>query len=124
MPETTACQTVVCPIDDLDDPDSRGLTLCLGDNLHDVFIVRQGRQVFAYYNSCPHAGGPLDWLPEQFLDIDKQFIQCATHGALFQINDGRCVAGPCLGDRLVSVPVTIVDGEIVIVHSELSVNGS
>jgi nitrite reductase/ring-hydroxylating ferredoxin subunit len=27
-------------------------------------------------------------------------IQCATHGALFLIESGECVAGPCAGQSL------------------------
>ena len=118
MPETTASRTVVCHVDDLDDPDSRGLTLCLGGLLYDMFIVREGMHVFGYLNSCPHTGGPLDWVPDQFLNLDKNYIQCATHDGLFRLNDGRCVAGPCAGDRLTPVPVLIDAGVIVVVHDD------
>jgi nitrite reductase/ring-hydroxylating ferredoxin subunit len=33
---------------------------------------------------------------------------------LFRITDGYCVAGPCAGDRLTSVPVTVDAGEVVV----------
>ena len=29
--------------------------------------------------------------PNQFLSIDQQTIQCAFHGALFEIDSGLCV---------------------------------
>lgn len=122
MRMTTAHRTVVCPLDELHDPDSRGVTLCVDERLHDVFIVRNGQQVFAYLNSCPHTGGPLDWVPDQFLSLDRKYIQCATHDALFRFNDGCCVAGPCTGDRLKSVPVAIDAGEIVIEHGNFPVD--
>ena len=115
---TAALRTVVCQLDELHDPDSRGLTLCLNERLYDLFIVRQGQQVFAYLNSCPHTGAPLDWVPDQFLSLDKSYIQCATHNALFRFNDGYCVSGPCAADQLTSVPVVIEAGEVVIVHSD------
>ncbi|HIG36754.1 MAG TPA: Rieske (2Fe-2S) protein [Oceanospirillaceae bacterium] len=60
-----------------------------------LFIVRHQGQVVAYVNSCPHRKVPLEWVADQFLDYDKQFIQCATHGALFTIDSGRCISGPC-----------------------------
>jgi nitrite reductase/ring-hydroxylating ferredoxin subunit len=116
---TRVCQAVICKLDELQDPDSRGLTLSLNEQLYDVFIVRQGQQVFAYLNRCPHTGGPLDWVPDQFLSLDKNYIQCATHDALFRFNDGYCVAGPCAGDRLTAVPVVIDSGEIIIVYGDL-----
>ena len=112
----TSSRTVVCKFDDLADPDCRGLELVVAGRPYDVFVVRQGRQVYAYLNSCPHTGGPLDWVPHQFLDLDKTFIQCATHDALFRINDGLCVAGPCHGERLTALPVILHDGEVAIEH--------
>ena len=115
----TASHTVVCYLDELHDPGSRGLTLRLNEQMLDVFIVRQGKQVFAYLNSCPHTGGPLDWVPDQFLSLDKHNIQCATHDALFRLDDGYCVAGPCAGEMLKAVPVIIDAGKIMIVHGDI-----
>jgi nitrite reductase/ring-hydroxylating ferredoxin subunit len=54
----------------------------------------------------------LEWQPNQFLDYEKQFIQCATHGALFGIDDGICIAGPCPGEQLEALPVEVRDGEV------------
>ena len=96
--------------------------LRVDEQLHDVFIVRVGQQVFSYLNSCPHTGGPLDWMPDQFLSLDKDYIQCATHAALFRVDDGYCVAGPCAGDRLTSVPVIVDAGEVVLLVSDLTVD--
>ncbi|MEN8207282.1 MAG: Rieske 2Fe-2S domain-containing protein [Pseudomonadota bacterium] len=123
MPETTDRRTVICHLDELNDPDSRGLTLCVDKRFYDVFIVRRGQQVFGYLNSCPHTGGPLDWVPDQFLNLDRNYIQCATHDALFRLNDGHCIAGPCAGDRLTPVPVLIDAGEIVVVCDDFPAAG-
>ena len=118
----TPGRTVVCHLDELSDPGSRGLVLRVDGQLYDVFIVRLGQQVFAYLNSCPHTGGPLDWMPDQFLNLDRDYIQCATHAALFRIGDGYCVAGPCAGERLTSVPVIVDAGEVVVLHSDFPVD--
>ena len=116
-------RTVVCQLDKLNDPDSYGLVLSVNGQLRDVFILRLGQQVFAYLNTCPHTGGPLDWMPNQFLSLDKDYIQCATHAALFRITDGYCVAGPCAGDRLTSIPVKVDAGEVVVLHTEFPGDG-
>jgi nitrite reductase/ring-hydroxylating ferredoxin subunit len=42
----------------------------------------------------------MDWVTDQFLDLDREYIECATHAALFCIWDGVCVAEPCAGDCL------------------------
>ncbi|NNG12293.1 MAG: Rieske (2Fe-2S) protein [Halobacteria archaeon] len=114
MEPATAAQFVLCRFDELADPDSRAMTVMFPDGPGEVFVVRQGERVYAYLNQCPHTGGPLDWVPDQFLNLEQDHIQCATHAALFRIRDGFCVAGPCSGDHLTSVPASVENGEIVI----------
>ena len=75
----------------------------------DILIVRSGNRAFGYVNSCPHARSPLDWTPDRFMSRDGRHIQCATHGALFEIETGRCVSGPCVGKHLTPVPVIVTD---------------
>jgi nitrite reductase/ring-hydroxylating ferredoxin subunit len=112
MPATLS-DRVLCRLDDLPDNSSRGFSLD-GDPRRDIFIVRRAARVYAYRNSCPHTGAPLDWLPDQFLNAKRTLIQCATHAAQFRIDDGVCVAGPCSGARLTALPVEVVDGVVVL----------
>ena len=114
MTDMAHTRTVICRLDELKDPGSRGMAVMLDGRLQDIFVVRQGDQVFGYLNSCPHTGGPLDWVPDQFLDLEEKYIQCATHDARFRMHDGECVAGPCKGDSLAGVPVVIDAGDVVI----------
>lgn len=110
MPESLARQRL-CRFDELADPGSRGVTLRMPDGtLEDIFVVRNGAEAFAYRNHCPHTGSPLDWQPDQFLNLDRTLIQCATHFALFRIGDGQCVSGPCAGQALTPVAIVLVDG--------------
>lgn len=109
MSERAARQRL-CRITDLGDPDTRGFALRTPGGLRDIFIVRRGAAVHGYLNHCPHTGSPLDWQPDQFLNLDRTLIQCATHLALFRIEDGQCIAGPCAGQALTPVEVAVVDG--------------
>ncbi|WP_439857902.1 Rieske (2Fe-2S) protein [Pseudomonas syringae] len=79
-------------------PEAHSKGFALGE--HALFAVRRQGQVFVYQNRCPHRGIPLEWQPDQFLDSSASLIQCATHGALFLIENGECVAGPCEGQSL------------------------
>jgi nitrite reductase/ring-hydroxylating ferredoxin subunit len=108
----------LCAFDDLGDPGSKGVTVSCNSRLFDLFVVRKNSEVRAYMNSCPHTGGPLDWVPDQFLSIDREYIQCATHAALFRWQDGACISGPCAGDRLTGVPVILVDGQVLLSRKE------
>ena len=74
-----------------------------------LFAVRKANTIYAYWNICPHRGSPLNWSPNQFLTFDHQAIQCAFHGALFEIDSGLCIAGPCSGDSLQPVELRCED---------------
>ena len=104
----------VCKLDDIDAEKARSFELSINKLSMTIICVRQGQQVFAYKNSCPHTGVNLEWLPDQFLDDSGQYLVCSTHGALFQIEDGYCVAGPCAGDNLAQLSVKISQGDIFI----------
>ena len=80
----------LCAPNELTEGQSRGFELA---ELK-LLVVRREGQVYAYQNRCPHRGIPLEWQPDQFLDHSNSLIQCATHGALFLIESGECVAGP------------------------------
>ncbi len=107
-------QQRLCRLEDVADPGTRGFTLQTQQGLQDIFLVRRGAFVYAYLNHCPHTGSPLDWQPDQFLNLDRTLIQCATHLALFRIDDGRCVAGPCTGQSLTPIAVTLADGWVIV----------
>lgn len=75
-----------------------------------VVIVNRDGQYYAYANWCPHLGIELNFMPDQFMDSDNQFLMCANHGALFEVDSGACISGPCSGDHLKPVELTL-DGE-------------
>ncbi len=89
----------------------KGLSLRRGDHEIKVIVVRQADEIFCYHNICPHTGINLDWMPDEFLDITGKLLQCSTHGALFQINDGYCISGPCTGQNLLPIKLKI-EGDI------------
>lgn len=77
-----------------------------------VVATRRGTRLYAYINVCPHAGRLLNWAPGRFL-FDKGRLLCAAHGAVFQVEDGLCVQGPCQGSRLIALPVhDLGDGRV------------
>ena len=76
------------------------------------FVLRFGGQLYAYQNRCPHRGTPLDADGDRL--FDGMELICATHGARFTPDGGRCVAGPCAGDRLRRLGVDI-DGDRVVI---------
>ncbi len=85
---------------------SKGLEAVASDgSRHALLAVRKNGRLYVYRNHCPHTGVNLEWMPDEFLDYERTYLQCAMHGALFAIEDGLCLRGPCLGRRLQTVPL-------------------
>jgi nitrite reductase/ring-hydroxylating ferredoxin subunit len=102
----------ICALDRLSDPGSYGFALDCGNERVAGFVVRRDGECFAYRNSCPHTGSPLDWVDHQFLDVEGALIQCAVHDARFLIDTGECIFGPCPGESLEPLPIRIDGGNI------------
>lgn len=95
---------------DLEEGTSLGLEV---RNLY-LFAVKKDDQIYLYWNRCPHLGTPLEWEENRFLDADGALIQCSTHGALFEIENGHCLVGPCRGKYLEKIPF-ILDNDMVMI---------
>lgn len=100
----------VCHAEDIPDNTAKGFSLDADSGEIGFFVVRKNKQYFAYVNSCPHTGINLEWIADQFLDHAGDLIQCSLHGAKFNIEDGLCIFGPCLGRKLKSIE-TRIEGE-------------
>ena len=102
----------LCAAETLPPAEGRGFTIRHGAEELRIFVIQKDGRRYAYLNRCPHTGVNLDWTPDRFLDWTGRLIQCATHGALFRIEDGHCIAGPCAGRNLVPLPVRDAEGYI------------
>ena len=107
-------ERVICALHELADPGAKGFTMGSGDWPLRGFVARSGATVRAYVNHCPHAGFPLNWQPDGFLASEAPLILCVMHGALFEIETGRCVSGPCAGQALRALPVRVAQGYVVL----------
>ena len=91
---------LLCHISDIDESACKEFSLKINRGTLDLFVIHKDGQFFAYKNSCPHTGASLNWQQDQFLDLDQALVQCSIHNALFEIDSGYCVAGPCSGSSL------------------------
>ncbi len=112
-------EVLVCGLEDIPNrgsigfwPDNRGRHLALA--------VRNGNSVHAYVNLCPHYGqSRLGWKKNEFLDGRRNYIICAAHGALFRLDDGVCILGPCLGRTLKRIGIRVCRGSVLARRSDL-----
>jgi nitrite reductase/ring-hydroxylating ferredoxin subunit len=105
-------EVAVGRLDELADPGCREFSIGDGDWPFKGFVVRKGERVYAYENFCVHVGHPLNWMPDSFLSKDQRSIQCASHGAMYEIDTGLCFRGPCVGKSLRQVDVEVRGGTV------------
>ena len=106
---------ILCSLSELEENSAKEFSYRSGRDVHDIFIQRKEGDVFAYVNICPHAGTPLNMEEGKFLEKTGTYLMCHTHGALFQLSDGLCVAGPCNGAHLRPVAINVENGNIIVV---------
>lgn len=105
----TLTAPALCRLDDIPDGEATAVDVMLADGEESVIVLRQGMEVRAWLNVCPHAGRRLDWAPGKFL-VTRGTLVCAAHGASFRTDDGQCVGGPCRGEHLRAVALTVENG--------------
>ncbi len=77
-----------------------------------AFALRFDGRVVAYLNRCVHVPTEMDWQEGEFLDMDKRWIVCSIHGAMYEPESGHCVGGPCGRGRLTPIEVEERDGRV------------
>ena len=107
--------TRLCGLDEIADPGSKGFLFREGEALFLGFVVRREEMVTGFVDRCPHAGMPLAMAPDRYLTREGDLILCSSHGALFRIEDGICVGGPCVGQALRAWAVRVEDHAVVTV---------
>ncbi|MCF8208947.1 MAG: Rieske 2Fe-2S domain-containing protein [Rhodoferax sp.] len=78
-----------------------------------LILLRNGAQVSAFVNRCPHFGVPLANRQEQLLQKPLISLSCNVHYARFRWSDGLCESGDCKGESLIPVPLDINGGGLV-----------
>ncbi len=82
-----------------------GLALDDGSAPANIIVLRDGDEVYAYANICPHFGIPLD--VGRGIKTFRKHVLCVNHYAAFRFADGLCVEGPCLGASLRHVAIEV-----------------
>ena len=116
MPEPSSTSPTAQPLCASEDLQERGKAITF-DVLHyrepaRAFALRFEGQVVAYLNRCVHVPTEMDWQDGEFLDMDRQFIMCSIHGAMYEPDTGRCAGGPCGRGKLTPLRVQERDGQV------------
>lgn len=118
-PETPRPQnTLLCHIDEVKEGDAKGVGP-VGGLKRKIILIKRNGVLHAWLDACPHysTGTPMSWKADAYFNGDKSHLACHSHGALFDIETGECVLGPCLGQRLTPVEFTVSDGGEIFIAS-------
>ena len=102
----------LCMVEDVPESQGREFVFGVDGSPFCMFMIRKGETIRGYVNSCPHIGTPLDIKAGEFLNQNRSHILCTTHGALFRIEDGYCISGPCVGSNLMALHAVMEKGEV------------
>ena len=102
----------LCNENELEENKAKGFSTSGDKEQQDIILIKRDGQVYAYKNNCPHTGVNLNWQPDEFMDLESFYLQCSVHGALFNVEDGLCVRGPCVNQSLSALSIQTINGEL------------
>lgn len=105
---------VIAKVDELSPGSVKKFWIICQEYRVDAFLVNERGSFHAYVNRCRHMPTPLDFIRDQFMSEDGKHLMCYTHGALYELATGLCVAGPCKGEALYRLPVRVDGGDVLV----------
>ena len=84
-----------------------------GKLFHGLLVKKNGK-FYAYRNLCKHLPVTLDLLDGNFVNHEETLIQCHMHGALYELETGYCIEGPCQGANLDCLEIKVEEKRVVI----------
>jgi nitrite reductase/ring-hydroxylating ferredoxin subunit len=106
--------TPLCKVSELKKNNAKEVRVSSADGEVSIVIVSYKTQIYAFHNSCPHTGVPLNMFGDIFFDRSGNYLLCTSHGAHFHPDDGYCTSGPCRGKSLKRFPVIVIKDHVVI----------
>ena len=112
-------ERLICASSQLrDGGDGVRFEISTASQMKQAFVIRYQSGVYAYLNRCGHVPVEIDWQQGKFFDHSGIYLICATHGALYAPESGRCLGGRCAGKGLSPVAVSEHDNGIYFSESE------
>ena len=107
-------EEVLCRLEGIGENEARAFGPFDGSR-RKAFVVRKNGRLYAWWDSCPHYdGSPMAWRTHAYLNAARDRIVCASHGAEFEIETGRCLLGAALGRRLTPAPIEATpEGDVI-----------
>lgn len=102
----------------LDGGDGVRFETMFGGQRTPAFVIRHHGKVYGYLNRCGHVPVEIDWQQGKFFDHSGIYLICATHGALYAPESGRCLGGRCAGKGLKPLDIREYENEVYVLESD------
>ncbi len=76
-------------------------------------------QAYSYVNHCMHMHRPLNGEQDAIFDETGRYLRCSMHGFIFEPTTGECQSPVCLGQRLQSLRLQVLDGVVYLSEKHL-----
>lgn len=98
----------LCHVDDVAEGQARGFGPLEGSK-RKVIVLRRNGVLHAWLDACPHysTGTPMAWKTDAYLNGERTHLTCHSHNALFEMDTGECILGPCLGQSLTRIEIAV-----------------
>ncbi|TRL40795.1 Rieske (2Fe-2S) protein [Rhizobium straminoryzae] len=106
----TETRYLLCRASDIGEGEARGFGPLAGSR-RKIIVLRRNGVLHAWRDACPHysTGTPMAWKTDAYMNGDKTHLTCHSHHALFDMETGQCILGPCLGQQLTRVNIVVGD---------------
>lgn len=114
IPGAPATGTVLAHVSQVPDGGAHLVTLEGEPKPYKIILLRTGDQMLAYVNRCAHFGVPLAEKVDYLGIRPHESFRCSVHYARYRWQDGYCESGDCEGESLLTVPVAVRAGNVVV----------
>ncbi len=104
---------ILCPLAEVSTAGKEVIFESEGKRFYLMLFQRAG-EVVGYHNVCPHQGRNLNYAPDRFMFDPQGLLVCPHHGALFDMANGECQQGPCMGAALRKLELRIEEGNVLL----------
>ncbi|MGB5518220.1 MAG: Rieske 2Fe-2S domain-containing protein [Gammaproteobacteria bacterium] len=87
---------------------------------HSAIVFRHNGKVFAYLNQCVHMPRTLNCQRDTIFDDKMELLRCSMHGIVYDPVTGESLSTMCTGERLLSLRLLEVEGNIYIRDKRIS----
>jgi nitrite reductase/ring-hydroxylating ferredoxin subunit len=107
-------QSVAVSKKNFPDQSARSFKATVKGRIFRGLVVKKAGKFYAYQNLCQHLPITLDLNDDKFFNHENTHLQCHMHGAMYELDTGICIAGPCVGAKLVSLSFTEEESRLVV----------